>query len=71
MYHNYTLNVLGVDSREYKSQSFRAGAATTHDQQGCCNIDIIQAAGRWRSNVYCSYIRELSGGVFYLLLHKV
>ena len=42
----------GVASREYKSHSFRVGAATTLGLQGCCNIDIIQAAGRWCSNAH-------------------
>lgn len=44
---------MGIYNREYKSHSFRFGAATTFARQGC-NIDIIQAAGRLRSNVYCS-----------------
>lgn len=51
-----TLHTLGIYSTEYKSHSFRIGAATTLAHQGY-NNDIIQAAGRWHSNVYASYIR--------------
>ena len=50
------LKILGIDSTKYNSHSFRIGAATTLAMQGV-GSDTIQAAGRWRSNVFRSYIR--------------
>ncbi|XP_055997642.1 uncharacterized protein LOC125646786 isoform X2 [Ostrea edulis] len=51
-----SLNLAGIDSRHFKSHSFRIGAATTLAQQGM-SAEVIQAAGRWRSVAYQSYIR--------------
>jgi site-specific recombinase XerD len=51
-----SLNLAGIDSRHFKSHSFRIGAATTLAQQGL-SADVIQSAGRWRSLAYQFYIR--------------
>lgn len=53
---NRSLKVLGIDSTKYNSHSFKIGAATTIAKQSV-NSDTIQAAGRWRSNAFHSYIR--------------
>uniref|UniRef100_A0A8W8M4Z2 Tyr recombinase domain-containing protein n=1 Tax=Magallana gigas TaxID=29159 RepID=A0A8W8M4Z2_MAGGI len=50
------LQVLGINSKYYKSHSFRIGAATMLAQQGLSE-QAIQASGRWHSQAYRSYIR--------------
>ena len=50
------LQLSGIDNVGFKSHSFRIGAATTLAQQGT-PAEIIQAAGRWKSLAYRSYIR--------------
>lgn len=53
---NRCLTILGIDTTNYNSHSFRIGAATTLAMQGA-HSNVIQAAGRWCSNVFHSYIR--------------
>lgn len=45
-----------IDSKNFKSHSFRIGAATTLALQGETQ-HVIQLAGRWQSNAYRTYIR--------------
>jgi hypothetical protein len=56
--------ILGIDSTKYNSHSFKIGAATTLAMQ-CVGSDTIQAAGRWRSNVFRSYIRFIPSYIYY------
>lgn len=51
-----SLRFLGIDSSRFRSHSFRIGAATTAAMAGH-SPDVIQCAGRWKSQVYKSYIR--------------
>ena len=50
------LHYLGMESKNYKSHSFRIGAASDLAQQGKSE-DEIKIAGRWKSHAYRSYIR--------------
>lgn len=50
------LRVLKVDYSRYKTHSFRIGAASAAAAAGH-SAEVIQTAGRWKSNVYSSYIR--------------
>lgn len=51
-----TLKCLGFDSSRYRTHSFRIGAATTAAMAGHSQ-EVIQNAGRWKSQAYKSYIR--------------
>lgn len=53
---NKATNAVGLHSHRYKSHSFRIGAATAAYQQGC-HSDSSREAGRWKSQIYKSYIR--------------
>jgi len=46
----------GLGAANYKSHSFRIGAASYACQRGCSDVD-IQQMGRWKSNAYKRYIR--------------
>ena len=51
------LTAIGPHLRNYKSHSFRLGAATTAAQQGW-SIDKIKESGRWASDAYKHYIQH-------------
>lgn len=51
------LVVCNVNYQQYKSHSFRIGAATSADKQGH-SVETIKIAGRWSSEAYRSYIRN-------------
>lgn len=51
-----TLKICNIDDTNFKSHSFRIGAATSLARQGT-EKQIIQMAGRWKSNAVNSYIR--------------
>ena len=53
---NKTLDICNIDHTNFKSHSFRIGAATTLARQGA-DKDKIQVAGRWKSDAYLNYIR--------------
>ena len=53
---NKSLDSCGIDYTNFKSHSFRIGAATTLARQGT-DKSLIQMAGRWKSKAYSSYIR--------------
>ena len=50
------LKCLGLEAKHYKAHSFRIGAATSAAIAGQ-KMAAIQAAGRWKSSAYESYIR--------------
>ena len=50
------LDRIGVDSKYYKSHSFRIGAATSCSLVGISDEEIAKC-GRWTSNAYKTYIR--------------
>ena len=52
-----TLSVLNINFKQYKAHSFRIGAATTAANVGV-PVEMIKSAGRWKSRVYQSYIRN-------------
>ena len=52
---NKTLDICNIDHTNFKSQSFRIGAAATLARQGA-DKEKIQIAGRWKSDIYFSYI---------------
>ena len=59
------LTAAGIDATKYSEHSFRIGTATTVAE---CGIEesIIKAMGRWKSNVYQSYIRILKDHLAHL-----
>ena len=50
------LNFCNLDTRFYKSHSFRIGAASYALSQGCSD-SAIQIMGRWRSDAFKKYLR--------------
>ncbi|KAK3086984.1 hypothetical protein FSP39_000036 [Pinctada imbricata] len=52
-----TIRSLGLNSLNFKTHSFRIGAATTAAEMGLSDSD-IQVAGRWRSQAFKAYIRS-------------
>ena len=53
---NKTLDICNIDHTNFKSHSFRIGAATTLARQGT-DKEKIQVAGRRKSDAYFLYIR--------------
>ena len=53
------LKFLEIDTKTFKTHSFRIGAATFLYMKGCSEDD-IKSNGRWVSNAYQSYIRPYS-----------
>lgn len=51
------LSFIGIEYSNYKSHSFRIGAATCAAERGV-SVAEIQKAGRWKSNAVYSYIRK-------------
>ncbi|XP_069139157.1 integrase/recombinase xerD homolog [Argopecten irradians] len=47
---------LGIPHQNFKSHSFRIGAATTLSMKGISD-EVIQRLGRWKSKAYTTYIR--------------
>ena len=54
---NKVLTIVGFDTRLYKTHSFRIGAVSRAYEMGHSDAD-IQAAGRWRSDAFKTYIRS-------------
>lgn len=51
-----SISYIGLPTEHYKSHSFRIGRATSLAMAGVSS-DQIQKMGRWKSNIYCNYIR--------------
>lgn len=57
---NKVLVLCNVNYKQYKSHSFRIGAATAAAKMGH-SVDKIKAAGRWSSEAYRTYVRDGAG----------
>lgn len=51
-----SLLALGYQNSNYRSHSFRIGAATTASKNGLTN-EKVQLCGRWKSSAFKAYIR--------------
>ena len=56
---NQALKFCGLDTSQYKTHSFRIGAASWAAAQGLSDLQ-IRRFGRWQSNAFLKYIRTPS-----------